>query len=135
MSATVGRLARRNDSVFPAQSWNSSQTSTGRSVSPIAVAIFLPTVFGSARAVAITEQNPRKFLRETPRRSSSSRNQFSLTGSVMSPPLYSQATDGSGGTHDLVASNRRGLRRRRGNDTPPRERRKEADLVSPGDRG
>jgi hypothetical protein len=47
-SAAVGRPARRNDSVLPAQSWNSSQTSVGFSPLAIASAIFATALRGSA---------------------------------------------------------------------------------------
>ena len=50
ISATVGRDARRNDSVFPAQSWNSSQTSVGFAAVSTAFAMRLPKTLGRARA-------------------------------------------------------------------------------------
>src|ERR1035438_5411776 len=75
MSATVGLVALRNDSVFPAQSWNSSQTMTGFSAFRTASAILAPKTFGRASAVAITPQKLTKSRRETPRCSSSVSNQ------------------------------------------------------------
>src|ERR1700693_4994726 len=75
-SAAVGRSARRKDSVLPAQSWNSSQTSTGFSVLAISAAILAPTLLGSARAEAMTPQKPMNSRRETPLRSSSLKNQL-----------------------------------------------------------
>src|SRR5450830_1050842 len=75
-SAAVGRSARRKDSELPAQSWNSSQTITGFSVFAISEAILAPTLLGSARAEAMTPQKPMNSRRETPRRSSSLKNQL-----------------------------------------------------------
>jgi hypothetical protein len=77
MSATVGRAARKNDSVLPAQSWNSSQTKVGFSLSSMALAIFAPSDLGRARTEAMRPQKPRKSLRETPRLSSSLTNRLS----------------------------------------------------------
>ena len=63
--------------MLPAQSWNSSQTSTGFSVfcdlggDPGAA-----TLLGRARAEAITPQKPMNSRRETPRRPSSLKNQL-----------------------------------------------------------
>src|SRR5271165_3626454 len=70
-SATVGWVARRKDSVLPAQSWNSSQTRTGLGLFSTASAIARPAVSGSPRTAAIDAQNPKKSRREMPRCSSS----------------------------------------------------------------
>ena len=85
MSATVGRAARRNDSVFPQQSWNSSQTRIGFSVCWMALATCAESEAGRASAEVITVQKPRNSRRETPRRRSSSMNQLSrsLIGHVL----------------------------------------------------
>ncbi len=77
MSATVGRAARRNDSVFPQQSWNSSQTRTGFSAFWIPAAMAAAADRGRASTAAMAEQKPMKSRRETPRASSSCRNQLS----------------------------------------------------------
>ena len=61
--------------MLPAQSWNSSQTSTGFSVFWTSAAIRAPTVLGRASAEAMTVQKPMNSRRDTPRRSSSCRNQ------------------------------------------------------------
>src|SRR5450759_2388090 len=75
MSATVGLVALRNDSVFPAQSWNSSHTMTGFSAFRTASAILAPKTLGRARAVAITPQKLTNSRRDTPRWFSSISNQ------------------------------------------------------------
>ncbi len=85
MSAVVGREARRNDSVFPQQSWNSSQTRTGFSVFWSALATCADSEAGRASAEVITVQNPRNSRRDTPRLLSSPTNQLSrsLIGYVL----------------------------------------------------
>ena len=75
--AAVGREARRNDSVFPQQSWNSSQTRTGFSVFWISAAMASAADRGRASTAAMAEQKPTKSRRETPRDSSSCWNQLS----------------------------------------------------------
>src|SRR5574342_1217854 len=75
MSAAAGRPARRKDSVFPQQSWNSSQTRTGFLAFSSAPAIRGANAAGSASADAIAEQNPMKSRRERPRSAHASVNQ------------------------------------------------------------
>src|SRR5512142_2269405 len=93
MSATGGRAARGHASVFPQQSWNSSQTSTGFSAPWMAWATFAESAAGRASAEVMTVQNPRNSRRDTPRRSSSSMNQFSrsLIGHVLCRQPFDRA--------------------------------------------
>jgi hypothetical protein len=67
----VGRAARRKDSVFPAQSWNSSHTRIGFFAFASAAAMRGAKTAGSASAEAIAEQNRMKSRRDRPRRSHS----------------------------------------------------------------
>ena len=60
--------------MFPAQSWNSSQTRIGFSVRSTASAICAAAVSGSASAAAIVAQKPRNSRRFTPRCASSVAN-------------------------------------------------------------
>src|SRR5208282_1283947 len=71
MSATVGWLARRNDSELPQQSWNSSQTRIGFASCSIAAAMARVAASGSPRTAAIDAQNPMNSRREMPRSLSS----------------------------------------------------------------
>ncbi len=67
-SATVGWLLRSIDSVLPAQSWNSSQTTTGlRLGSSRALTICGVIACGSASSAVIADANPRNRRRLTPR--------------------------------------------------------------------
>jgi hypothetical protein len=75
MSAAVGRAERRNDSVLPAQSWNSSQTRTGFSLVWMASAIWPTVERGIARTEAMTPQKLMKSRLDTPLLSSSWYNQ------------------------------------------------------------
>jgi hypothetical protein len=72
----VGFVARRNDSVLPAQSWNSSQTTTGFTFFSSAAAILAPADRGSESAAATPAQKVKKLRRETPRLASSRRRKL-----------------------------------------------------------
>ena len=86
ISATVGRLERRNDSVLPAQSWNSSHTRVGFSAVSMAAAICAAKLRGRARAEAVAAQNPRNSRRDTPR-AASSRDSHGVDRPIASPFL------------------------------------------------
>src|SRR5215469_14945422 len=66
-SSTVGWGDRSIDSVFPVQSWNSIQTSTGFLRWASACATALEYVEGSARVADIVGENSRNWRRDMPR--------------------------------------------------------------------
>src|SRR5208337_2239762 len=64
--SSVGCVERSNDSTQPVHSWNESQITGGRLGLVIASAILVPMPRGNPIPAAITVQNFRKSLRETP---------------------------------------------------------------------
>ena len=80
MSAAEGRAALRKDSVFPAQSWNSSHTRVGFRPEAMAWANSAPAERGNIRMPATEEQKAANSRLVTPLRSNSVTSQSPFDG-------------------------------------------------------